>query len=101
MAYTDILQALHFHLKVPTEAAQGQSNVPKTPGQNNDDEDEGDTLANHEFVFEPFLDASRDKDLVDILPDYFQEEIDFPRAMAVKFFSKLVGAMTARVELVD
>jgi hypothetical protein len=43
------------------------------------------------------LDANRDADLMDILPDYLTEEICFPRNHAVKFYTKVVESMTKRV----
>ena len=50
-----------------------------------------------EFAYEPFLDESRDKDIIDILPDYLSEEICFPRNHAVKFYTKVIESMTKRV----
>ncbi|CAD0108442.1 unnamed protein product [Aureobasidium uvarum] len=55
------------------------------------------TGRNGKFAYEPLLDANRDADLMDILPDYLTEEICFPRNHAVKFYTKVVESMTKRV----
>ena len=50
-----------------------------------------------EFAYEPLLDEGRDKDLMDILPDYLTEEICFPRNHAVKFYTRVVESMTRKI----
>ncbi|TIA36979.1 hypothetical protein D6C78_05067 [Aureobasidium pullulans] len=77
---------LHFHLTVATDSAVTN---PKTPS--------GLSYEDTEFAYEPLLDANRDADLMDILPDYLTEEICFPRNHAVKFYTKVVESMTKRV----
>ncbi|KAK4544116.1 hypothetical protein LTR36_004614 [Oleoguttula mirabilis] len=77
---------LHFHLGV---ANDGGAANPKTPT--------GLSYEEAEFAYEPFLDESRDRELVDVLPDYLTEEICFPRSHAVKFFGKIMDSMTKRV----
>lgn len=62
---------------------------PKTPT--------GLSYEEAEFAYEPFLDEGRDRDLLDILPDYLTEEICFPRNHAVKFYSKVVDCMTKKI----
>ncbi|TVY83866.1 Monopolin complex subunit [Lachnellula suecica] len=42
----------------------------------------------------PQLDPSRDKDLMDLLPDYLVDEITFPRPQAAKFYARVVKALT-------
>lgn len=78
--------ALHFHLTIATDSAVTN---PKTPS--------GLSYEDTEFAYEPLLDANRDADLMDILPDYLTEEICFPRNHAVKFYTKVVESMTKRV----
>jgi len=78
--------ALHFHLSVANES--GVAN-PRTPS--------GLSYEETEFAYEPFLDESRDRDLLDLLPDYLTEEIVFPRTHAVKFYTKVIDSMTKKV----
>ncbi|KAL1631663.1 hypothetical protein SLS54_000425 [Diplodia seriata] len=54
-----------------------------------------------EFAYTPLLDESRDRDLLDILPDYLTEEICFPRSSAAKFYAKVVDCMTKKVVIED
>ncbi|KAK5119568.1 hypothetical protein LTR85_007396 [Meristemomyces frigidus] len=77
---------LHFHLSVANDSGV---NNPKTPT--------GLSYEEAEFAYEPFLDESRDRELLDILPDYLAEEICFPRSHAVKFYAKLMDSMTKKV----
>ncbi|KAF2464479.1 uncharacterized protein BDR25DRAFT_242357 [Lindgomyces ingoldianus] len=67
---------LHFHLSVAAD---------------------GDNYDDTEFGYSPLLDENRDKDLLDILPDYLTEEIAFPRCHASKFYMKVVDCMTKKV----
>ena len=78
--------ALHFHLSVANDSSVSN---PKTPT--------GLSYEEAEFAYEPFMDESRDRELIDILPDYLTEEICFPRNHAVKFYSKVVESMTKRI----
>ena len=81
--------ALHFHLSV----ANDHNNQPRTPS--------GLSYEEAEFAYEPFLDENRDRELLDLLPDYLQEEICFPRSHAVKFYGKVGDSMTKRVVVED
>ncbi|EKD19778.1 uncharacterized protein L3040_001877 [Drepanopeziza brunnea f. sp. 'multigermtubi'] len=45
----------------------------------------------------PQLDPSRDKDLMELLPDYLVDEITFPRPQAAKFYARVVKALTEKV----
>lgn len=83
---TDDSPALHFHLTVCNDSSVVN---PKTPS--------GLSYEDAEFAYEPFFDEGRDRDLIDILPDYLTEEICFPRNHAVKFYTKVVDSMTKRV----
>ncbi|TVY33975.1 Monopolin complex subunit [Lachnellula subtilissima] len=44
----------------------------------------------------PQLDPSRDKDLMDLLPDYLVDEITFPRPQAAKFYARVGKALTEK-----
>lgn len=77
---TNDTTALHFHLTI----SEG-----------------GESYADTEFIYQPLLDEQRDKDLLDLLPDYLTEEISFPRGHAAKFFSKVVDSMSKRIILED
>lgn len=81
---------LHFHLTISNDSS---SQNPKTPS--------GLSYEDTEFAYEPLLDESRDAELLDLLPDYLTEEICFPRAHAVKFYTKVVESMTRRVVVED
>ncbi|KAF2621401.1 hypothetical protein BU25DRAFT_495823 [Macroventuria anomochaeta] len=61
----------------------------------------GESYADTEFIYQPLLDEQRDKDLLDLLPDYLTEEISFARGHAAKFFSKVVDSMSKRIILED
>ena len=83
----DISQpALHFHLNVANDASIAN---PKTPS--------GLSYEEAEFAYEPLLDESRDRDLIELLPDYLTEEICFPRNHAVKFYTRVVDSMTKKI----
>lgn len=86
---TTYLLALHFHLSVANDSSAAN---PKTPT--------GLSYEEAEFGYEPFLDQSRDRELLDILPDYLAEEIGFPRSHAMRFYSKLIESMT-KIERLD
>jgi hypothetical protein len=61
----------------------------------NDDEDgcDGGTC-----IYIPQLDHSRDRDLMELLPEYLLEEIQFARPDTAKFYSKVTGALSAKLE---
>lgn len=46
----------------------------------------------------PQLDPGRDRDLIDLLPDYLVEEITFPRAHAAKFYARVIKSLAERPE---
>lgn len=60
---------------------------------------EGDSYEEHEFVYQPLLNEQRDRELIDLLPDYLTEEISFPRAQAPKFYTKVVDSMSKKIIL--
>lgn len=48
------------------------------------------------FLYTPRLDTNRDRDLLEILPDYLSEEIAFSRVNAAKFYGRVVETLTKR-----
>ena len=77
--------ALHFHLSIANDSSISN---PKTPS--------GMSYEEAEFAYEPFLDEARDKNILDLLPDYLCEDICFPRTQAVKFYDKIFETMSRR-----
>ncbi|KAF2824108.1 hypothetical protein CC86DRAFT_447072 [Ophiobolus disseminans] len=69
---------LHFHLTI----ASGSDSYEDT-----------------EFIYQPLLNDQRDKELLDLLPDYLTEEIFFPRGQAAKFYCKVVDSMSKKIVL--
>ncbi|KAI1736585.1 chromosome segregation protein Csm1/Pcs1-domain-containing protein [Xylaria scruposa] len=57
-----------------------------------------DKFEDARFMYMPQLDAARDEELIDTLPDYLVEEITFPRLHAAKFYSRVVKALSERPE---
>ncbi|KAL8674812.1 MAG: hypothetical protein Q9168_000793 [Polycauliona sp. 1 TL-2023] len=49
-----------------------------------------------EFQYTPRLDNDRDRDLLELLPDYLSEEITFSRHNAAKFYGRVVETLTKR-----
>lgn len=68
--------ALHFKLGIST----------------NSEESFEDT----EFQYTPRLDNDRDRDLLELLPDYLSEEITFSRLNAAKFYGRVVETLTKK-----
>ncbi|KAL1598609.1 hypothetical protein SLS60_007749 [Paraconiothyrium brasiliense] len=60
---------------------------------------EGNSYTEHEFVYQPLLNEQRDRELIELLPDYLTEEISFPRAQAPKFYTKVVDSMSKKIIL--
>lgn len=79
--------ALHFHLALANDTTA--SSAPKTPS--------GSRYEETEFTYEPLLDEGRDSELIDLLPDYLTEDIEFPRHQALKFYHKMLESMMKRV----
>ncbi|PLN78829.1 chromosome segregation protein Csm1/Pcs1-domain-containing protein [Aspergillus taichungensis] len=51
---------------------------------------------NAEFQYLPLLDESRDRELVDLLPEYLTVDITFVRQQASKFYTRVIDALTKR-----
>ncbi|KAF1998757.1 hypothetical protein P154DRAFT_555129 [Amniculicola lignicola CBS 123094] len=72
---------LHFHLLIGND-----------PDMTYDEQD---------LVYDPLLDGERDRDLLDLLPEYLTEEISFPRSHASKFYMKVQDSMSKKIVLED
>ena len=71
--------ALHFKLAAGSqEDAQSYNDVP--------------------FTYMPQLDASRDADIIDLLPDYLTDEITFPRPHVAKFYARVSRSLAERAD---
>ena len=74
--------ALHFHLSLPAQSPNG-------PPSSYDEA---------EFTYTPRLDGNRDRELIELLPDYLSEEITFSRVNAAKFYARVVEVLMRKVE---
>ncbi|KAF1939969.1 hypothetical protein EJ02DRAFT_350996 [Clathrospora elynae] len=52
-----------------------------------------------EFIYQPLLEPVRDRDLLDLLPDYLTDDIFFPRGQAAKFYCKVLDSMGKKIVL--
>ena len=75
--------ALHFHLSTPS-----QDSNPKSSTDYQD----------AEFDYTPLLNEKRDQGLLEILPDFLTDEIQFPRSHAAGFYTKLFENMKRKIE---
>lgn len=69
--------ALHFKLAVANEKS-------------------ADSYDDAQCVYIPQLNPSRDKSLMELLPDYLVDEITFPRPQAAKFYARVMKALTEK-----
>ncbi|ESZ89644.1 hypothetical protein SBOR_9969 [Sclerotinia borealis F-4128] len=46
--------------------------------------------------YTPLLDPSRDRPLLELLPDYLVDEIEFPRPQAARFYARITRALTEK-----
>ncbi|GMG11848.1 unnamed protein product [Aspergillus oryzae] len=74
--YSNTETALHFKLAVPHVSSANFENA--------------------EFQYVPLLDDNRDRDLIDILPEYLTVDITFVRQQASKFYTRVIDALTKR-----
>ncbi|KAJ4243584.1 hypothetical protein NW762_014776 [Fusarium torreyae] len=51
-----------------------------------------------QFTYQPQLDAGRDGELMDMLPDFLVEEITFSRPQAARFYARVNKSLTERLE---
>jgi hypothetical protein len=49
-----------------------------------------------DFLYTPLLDANRDRDMMEMMPDYLAEEITFSRQDAAKFYGRVLETLTRR-----
>lgn len=49
-------------------------------------------------MYTPLLDASRDRDLIEIMPSYLTEDITFAREVAARFYGRVVETVMKRAE---
>lgn len=73
---TNFVTALHFKLAVPNVSSANFESA--------------------EFQYVPLLDENRDRELVDILPEYLTVDITFVRQQASKFYTRVIDALTKR-----
>ncbi|KAE8161966.1 chromosome segregation protein Csm1/Pcs1-domain-containing protein [Aspergillus tamarii] len=73
---TGINGTLHFKLAVPHVSSANFENA--------------------EFQYVPLLDENRDRELIDILPEYLTVDITFVRQQASKFYTRVIDALTKR-----
>ena len=73
----NVSTALHFKLQVSTDAA--------------------DTYNEAEFSYLPQLDSNRDRALIEMLPYYLVEDIQFSRQEAAKFYSRVFELLTRKM----
>ncbi|KAI1003975.1 hypothetical protein K3495_g4236 [Podosphaera aphanis] len=57
-------------------------------------EKSADSYDDIQCSYTPLLDPSRDKALIEILPDYLAEDITFPRPYTAKFYARVFKALT-------
>ncbi|KAI9821170.1 MAG: hypothetical protein M1827_003904 [Pycnora praestabilis] len=62
----------------------------------NDIDGKGSGYEDTEFQYTPLLDSNRDKELLELLPDYLTEEITFSRLNAAKFYGRVVETLTKK-----
>ncbi|KAH8659059.1 chromosome segregation protein Csm1/Pcs1-domain-containing protein [Tricladium varicosporioides] len=55
-----------------------------------------DSYDDSQCSYVPQLDPSRDRALMELLPDYLVDEITFPRPQAAKFYARVVKALTEK-----
>ncbi|KAK8128307.1 hypothetical protein PG984_009415 [Apiospora sp. TS-2023a] len=61
-------------------------------------DEESENIDDAEFIYMPQLDESRDRDLIEVLPNFLVEEISFPRPHAAKFYARVMKSLTERLE---
>jgi hypothetical protein len=76
---SDPSTALHFKLSVAQDADAKSTRFEET-----------------EFLYTPLLDSNRDRDMIELLPDYLTEDITFSRQHAARFYSRVADTLTKR-----
>lgn len=62
---------------------------------------DGESYEQTEFAYSPLLDEARDRELIELLPDFLTEEIFFPRAQAPSFYSRIVDSLSKKIIIED
>ncbi|KAI9720245.1 MAG: hypothetical protein M1812_003063 [Candelaria pacifica] len=62
----------------------------------NDGDGKHSSYEDTEFQYTPLLDGNRDRELLELLPDYLTEEITFSRMNAAKFYGRVVETLTKK-----
>ncbi|RAL66287.1 hypothetical protein DID88_005957 [Monilinia fructigena] len=57
---------------------------------------EVDSNGDADCRYTPLLDPSRDRPLLELLPDYLVDEIEFPRPQAARFYARITRALTEK-----
>ena len=76
---SDNYTALHFKLSVAQDADAKPTSFEET-----------------EFLYTPLLDSNRDRDMMELLPDYLTEDITFSRQHAARFYSRVADTLTKK-----
>jgi hypothetical protein len=76
---SDSSTALHFKLSVAQDADAKSIRFEET-----------------EFLYTPLLDSNRDRDMIELLPDYLTEDITFSRQHAARFYSRVADTLTKK-----
>lgn len=76
LEHTLTATALHFKLVVPHVSSSNYHSA--------------------EFSYIPLLDENRDRDLLDLLPDYLTVDINFSRQQASKFYTRVIDTLNKR-----
>jgi hypothetical protein len=82
------LIALHFKLTVEPVS----SSTTNVGGNTTSAKD----YSEGEFTYSPQIDQSRDQALLEVLPDYLAEDIEFSREHASRFYQRITNALTAK-----
>lgn len=62
-----------------------------------DGDGKGASFDDTEFEYSPLLDPNRDRDMLELLPDYLTEDITFSRRHAAQFYSRVVDTLTKKI----
>jgi hypothetical protein len=57
-------------------------------------ENTGDSYEEAQVTYQPQLDPNRDRELIEVLPNFLIEDITFPRPHAAKFYARVTKFLT-------
>lgn len=49
-----------------------------------------------EYLYTPMLNPDRDRELIEMMPDYLTEDITFVRDVAARFYARVVKTLTEK-----